>query len=202
MAEEAQGVSVRADEPAARLDVRLIDSFDGTTDVVEWYTQASLLCEYGDVSLAGVLPMRLKGGAFAVWSQLAVEDRRSVNAVRDALFTTFAMDDYAAHTAFVTRRLLPGESVDVYLTSLHQTNNGSDDGASVLSKKDQPMAPVVDLPAETNSDGRGEGSAVRRSERILRDRKSCSVLECQTNWLTMCCVRIVSDAPVRIYCVV
>ena len=66
MAQEAQAVSVTADVPAARLDVRLIDSFDRTTDVVEWYTQASLLCEYRDVSLADVLPMRLKGGAFAV----------------------------------------------------------------------------------------------------------------------------------------
>ena len=105
---------------AARLDVRLLDSYDGTTDVVEWYTQASLLCEYRDVPLADVLPLRLKGGAFAVWSQLPAEDRRSVDAVRDALFTAFAMDDYAAHAAFVARTLQPGESVDVYLASLRR----------------------------------------------------------------------------------
>ena len=43
-----------------------------------------------------------------------------MDAVKDALFTAFAMDDYAAHTAFVTRRLLPGESVDVYLASLRR----------------------------------------------------------------------------------
>ena len=30
------------------------------------------------------------------------------------------------------------------------------------------MAPVVAVPAETDRDGRGEGSAVRRSERIRR----------------------------------
>ena len=105
---------------SARLDVRLIDAYDGTSDIVEWYTQTALLCEYRGVSVADVLPMRLKGGAFAVWSQLPAEDRRSEDAVRDALFTAFAMDDYAALEAFSARTLQPGESVDVYLASLRR----------------------------------------------------------------------------------
>ena len=89
--EETHGVSVQGSDEAvtgarlgmeeavtgARLDARLIDTYDGTGDVVEWYTQASLLCEYRGVSVAEVLPMRLKGGAFAVWSQLPAKDRRS-----------------------------------------------------------------------------------------------------------------------------
>ncbi|KAF0303839.1 hypothetical protein FJT64_024259 [Amphibalanus amphitrite] len=104
----------------ARLDVRLIDAYDGTTDVVEWYSQAELLCEYRGASLAQVLPMRLKGGAFAVWSQLPAEERCCVESVRDALFAAFAMDDYAAHAAFTARTLEPGESVDVYLASLRR----------------------------------------------------------------------------------
>ena len=104
----------------AGLDPRLIDVYDGSGDVVEWYTQASLLCEYRGVPVADVLPMRLKGGAFAVWSQLSAADRRSATAVRDALYKAFAMDDFAAHTAFVARRLEPGESVDVFLASLRR----------------------------------------------------------------------------------
>ena len=104
----------------ARLDARLIDTYDGTGDVVEWYTQASLLCEYRGVSVAEVLPLRLKGGAFAVWSQLPAKDRRSVDALRDSLYTAFGMDDYAAHAAFMARTLQPGESVDVYLASLRR----------------------------------------------------------------------------------
>ena len=39
---------------------------------------------------------------------------------RDALFKAFAMDDFAAHSAFATRRLEPGESVDVFLASLRR----------------------------------------------------------------------------------
>ncbi|KAF0310250.1 hypothetical protein FJT64_018718 [Amphibalanus amphitrite] len=104
----------------AGLDPRLMDEYDGSGDVVEWHTQASLLCEYRGVSAAEVLPMRLKGGAFAVWSQLSAVDRRSVTATRDALFKAFAMDDFAAHTAFVARRLEPGESADVFLASLRR----------------------------------------------------------------------------------
>ena len=111
---------VDADTAGARLDVRLIDAYDGTTDVVEWYTQATLLCEYRGVSVADVLPMRLKGGAFAVWSQLPPEDRRKIDEVKNALFAAFAMDDCAAHTAFTTRTLQAGESVDVYLASLRR----------------------------------------------------------------------------------
>ena len=120
--EATQGVSPTPEEsPSGNgFDFRLIDSYDGSTDVVEWYTQASLLCEYRGLSLGQVLPMRLKGGAFAVWSQLPAEDRRSVEAVRDALFTAFAMDDCAAYAAFTARTLQPGESVDVYLASLRR----------------------------------------------------------------------------------
>ena len=106
--------------PATGLDARLIDVFDGTGDVVEWYTQTALLCEYRGVPVTDVLPLRLKGGAFAVWSQLPVADRRSADTVKDALFTAFAMDDYAAHAAFMARTLQPGESVDVYLATLRR----------------------------------------------------------------------------------
>ncbi|XP_043212392.1 uncharacterized protein LOC122376558, partial [Amphibalanus amphitrite] len=70
----------------AGLDPRLIDEYDGSGDVVEWHTQASLLS----------------------------------TATRDALFKAFAMDDFAAHTAFVARRLEPGESADVFLASLRR----------------------------------------------------------------------------------
>ena len=116
---DAQG-SEDAAVGAGKFDIRLIDTFDGTGDVVEWHTQASLLCEYRGVPVIDVLPMRLKGGAFSVWSQLSSVDRRSSDAVKNALFTAFAMDDYAAHAAFMSRTLQPGESVDVFLASLRR----------------------------------------------------------------------------------
>ena len=72
------------------------------------------------MNLALVLPARLTGGAFAVWLQMSEESRRSVDSVRDALYDAFAMDPLAAHDAYASRRLQPGESADVYLEDLRR----------------------------------------------------------------------------------
>ena len=116
---------VRSPEPALAavttpFDVRLVPEFDGTTDVVEWFTRAALLCEMRGVNLMSVIPLRLAKGAFAVWSQLPAQDRCSLIAVRTALFSAFALDQFAAYEAFSGRRLHPGESPDVYLAELRR----------------------------------------------------------------------------------
>ena len=67
-----------------------------------------------------VLPLRLSGGAFAVWSQLPTASRGSLEAVRGALFAAFALDEHAAYEAFSVRRLEPGESADVILADLRR----------------------------------------------------------------------------------
>lgn len=101
-------------------DARLIPEFDGAGDVVQWHTRAQMLCELRGASLAAVLPLRLTGGAFAVWSQLPVADRGSADAVRDALFAAFAPDPFTAYDAFASRRLQHGESADVFLADLRR----------------------------------------------------------------------------------
>ena len=106
--------------PAPAFDVRLIAEFDGSGDVVEWYERALLLCELRGASLVAVLPLRLTGGAFAVWSQLPTESRCSLTAVREALFAAFGLDQFAAYDAFTGRRLRPGESPDVFLADLRR----------------------------------------------------------------------------------
>ena len=114
----------RTPEPAMAVttpfDVRLVPEFDGTTDVVQWFTRAALLCEMRGVRLMSVLALRLEKGAFAVWSQLPARDRGSLLAVRTALFAAFALDQFAAYEAFSGRRLHPGESPDVYLSELRR----------------------------------------------------------------------------------
>lgn len=104
-------------------DPRLIPEFngdDGRDNVVEWFTRAAILCEHYGADLARVLPARLTGGAFAVWVQLPEEGRRSLDAVRSALYAAFAMDPLAAYDAYTSRRLQPGESPDVYLADLRR----------------------------------------------------------------------------------
>ena len=103
-------------------DSRLIPEFDGgkAADIVEWFTRAEVLCKHHGVDLTLVLPARLTGGAFSVWLQMPEDCRRSAEAMRDALYDAFAMDSLAAYDAYASRRLQPGESVDVYLADLRR----------------------------------------------------------------------------------
>ena len=107
-----------ATAPSPPFDARLIPEFDGSTDVVEWFSRAENLCRLRGVAVETVLPLRLSGGAFSVWSQLPADSRCSLSAVRRALFKAFAMDQYAAYEAFSARRLQAGEAADVFLDDL------------------------------------------------------------------------------------
>lgn len=108
------------DTTAAAFDARIIPEYDGKEDVVEWYSRAEMLCELRGVPLASILPLRLTGGAFAVWSQLPAGQRCSAEVVRDALYAAFALDEHAAYEAFTSRRLQSGESADVFLADLRR----------------------------------------------------------------------------------
>ena len=114
-----EGVSASVGSGAA-FDVRVISEYDGTTDVTEWWTRTELLCKHRGVSLCSVLPLRLTGGAFAVWAQLPAADRSEKEKVREALFAAFALDEYAAYETFASRRLQPGEAADVFLADLRR----------------------------------------------------------------------------------
>ncbi|KAF0307097.1 hypothetical protein FJT64_021512 [Amphibalanus amphitrite] len=107
--------------PSAPFDARLIPEFDGTEDVVScWLARAEMLCQLRGVAAETVIPLRLAGGAFHVWSQLPAASRCSLTAVRDALQAAFALDEYAAYEAFAARRLMAGESADVFLADLRR----------------------------------------------------------------------------------
>ena len=62
-------------------DLRLIPEYDGTDkqSVVEWLKKLELVCKLREVSdVAGVIPLRLTAGAFAVYQQLPEGDRKKV----------------------------------------------------------------------------------------------------------------------------
>ena len=88
--------------------------------MVKWLCRTELICSHRCVDVTKVIPLRLIGGAFAVWSQLSAEDRESVAAIKAALHADFAHDENAAYDAFVTRQLKHGESADVYLADLRR----------------------------------------------------------------------------------
>ncbi|MPC95476.1 hypothetical protein E2C01_090690 [Portunus trituberculatus] len=93
-----------ADQPS--LDLRLILEYDGSgaLSVVEWIEKLELICKLRNVSdVASVIPLRLSGGAFAVYLQLAEADRKKVEKIKEALLAAFVMDPYIAYEQFISR---------------------------------------------------------------------------------------------------
>ena len=63
------------------------------------------------------VPVRLSGGAYAVYQQLSEEKRADFACIKDVLYTAFALSPVTAYKQFAVRRLRLGEMVDVYLRS-------------------------------------------------------------------------------------
>ena len=102
-----------------KFDVRLIPEFDGTASVVEWVEKVELICGLCGVKrIEQVIPIRLAGGAFAVYQQLSQEERADVTRIKGALYKAFGTDPCLAYEKFTARSLHPGETVDVYLAAL------------------------------------------------------------------------------------
>ena len=74
-----------------------------------------------------VLPLRLTGGAFTVYQQMTEDDKRDSSKIKLALRTAFAVDSFTAYELFVSRRLHPGETVDVFLAELRRLAVHSED---------------------------------------------------------------------------
>ena len=117
-----QAISALISTRMASFDVKLIPEFDGAGDVVDWIEKVEMVCKLQQpaADLVIVIPLRLRGGASAVYRQLPEEDRRKADKVKAALRRAFAVDKYAAYELFSARRLRPGESVDVYLAELQR----------------------------------------------------------------------------------
>ena len=105
------------------LDLKLIPEYDGSgkQSVVECLEKLELVCKLrGVTDTASVIPLRLTGGAFAVYLQMAEVDRKDAKKVKEALVTAFAVDPYVAYEQFIARKLHTGESPDVSLAELRR----------------------------------------------------------------------------------
>ena len=108
------------------LDLRLIPEFSGSKgdSVSEWFEKLELVCRLrGVTDLTTVVPLKLTGGAFAVYQHLTDKSKNDFNTVKSALISAFSTDAYVAYEQFVSRRLKPCESVDVYLADLRNLSS-------------------------------------------------------------------------------
>ena len=103
-------------------DIRLIPEFHGSSadhTVSEWLEQVELVCDLCQVeNVECIIPLRLRGGALAVYRRLTRVQRSNLERVKEALTTAFAPDQFVAYEKFVARRLQPKETVDEYLGGL------------------------------------------------------------------------------------
>jgi hypothetical protein len=97
----------------------LIKQYDGSGDFCEWLKKLELVCKLQKVKdLETVLPLFLSDGAFAVYDGLTEDSKNNYVALTQALQHAFSVNSFQAYEQFISRRLLPGESVDVYVSEL------------------------------------------------------------------------------------
>jgi len=104
-------------------ELRLIPEYGGSADqdVVEWLEKAELVCSLRAIAKPEtVIPLRLTGGAFAVYQQLPPEEKRDFCKIKQALYTAFASDAFMAYEQFIARKLQTGETVDVFMAELRK----------------------------------------------------------------------------------
>ena len=107
--------------------LRLIPEFSGASEtpgISEWLEKVELVCSLrGVTALEDVIPLRLTGGAFAVYQQLPAAEKKNAASIKEALTTAFGTDAFSAYEAFAARRIEPGETVDVYMAELRKLAN-------------------------------------------------------------------------------
>lgn len=160
---------------AVSFDVKLIPVFEGSGDVVGWLEKLSLVCQLQTPAAdeAVVIPLRLEGGASAVYRQIPLEDRKSPEKVKTALRRAFAADKFASYEAFMERRLADGESIDVYLADLQRLSSLfgdlSDEGISCAFVAGLPESTKQLLRAGARMESLSLLEIVDRARAILRD---------------------------------
>jgi len=155
-------------------DYRLIPEFGGSPSdepVIEWIQRVEMICELckrTDIEL--ILPLRLRGGALAVYRQLSKGEKTNFQQIKQALIKAYAPDSFGAYDRFVARRLQPGETVNEYLAELQQLDQ-------LVGERRMICAFVSGLPqdvrrllrASSRMDGMTLGELVDRVRAIMAD---------------------------------
>lgn len=103
----------------SKFDLKLIPEYDGSTSIVDWIEGVELTCSLCEVKkIQLVIPLRLRGGALDVYQQLSLAEKADFKRTKAALYRAFAMDPCTAYERFTSRKLMAGETVDVYYAGL------------------------------------------------------------------------------------
>lgn len=163
-------------EAAATLSVKLADmigQFRGGGDFGEWLKKFELvLTLQGTSDFVSVLPLFLSGEAFSVYDSLEEKNKKDYKIVKSSLTKAFSLDCFSAYEAFVSRRFVHGEAVDVYLSDLRRLGRTSCDKLSdewlrCAFVAGLPDGVKVQLKAATSLDSMPLSEVVERARMIL-----------------------------------
>lgn len=127
----------------------LVKSFDGSGCFATWLEKFELVVELQGIdSPQSVLPLLLEGGAFLVYKGLDKETRLDFELLKKALSEAFLPDSVSSYELFSSRKLQPGESIDVYAASLKKFASSVSPGNSEYWVKN---ALVAGLPSYARS---------------------------------------------------
>lgn len=97
---------------------RYVDS-NHSGDFAEWLEKVELVAELQGIDkLETFLPLFLEGPAFSVYKQLGESTKKTYTELKDALLKAFGASSFHAYEQLMNRRLMDGETVDVFLADL------------------------------------------------------------------------------------
>jgi len=99
----------------------VLEPFNGEGDIVEWLKKINLvvkLQKLGDS--AAIIPLLLKGNAFAVYDQMLDGDKADAGKIEQALIGSFSLSRFSAYKEFTGRRFSGNEAVDVFVSDLRR----------------------------------------------------------------------------------
>ena len=103
-------------------DIQLIPEFSGAATnmpIVEWVENVELVCELCAMKNdERVLPLRLQGGALAIYKQLSAEQKADAEQIKQALIDAYATDAFNTYDQFITQQLCSDETVDEFFAKL------------------------------------------------------------------------------------
>lgn len=144
-----------------------------------------MMCQLKGVEVMAVVPLRLAGGAFTVWSQLQPEERQNAQKTKSALYAAFGKDKYAAWSEFRNRRLRLNESPDVFLAELRKLA----ESVGNVSEDVLECAFVTGLPNDISEDVQSRATAeklnlegmVAMARMIIKRKREVNEVCCQAS---------------------
>jgi len=154
----------------------VIRPYDGRGCIVDWLDKLKSAADItGEKDLLKVIPLLLEGSAYAVYSQLDSAAKNDVEKIKEALITSFGLDEFDAFDQFCQARW-SGGSVDVYAAYLRSlAKQAKVESDEVIRKRLVTSLPIDvsrQLRALVNSTNADLASTIKLSRTLMAQSQS------------------------------